>query len=166
MKMKQMLYTFPFHFSDIASSHSVDEVSSQKTVITVPVEFNSHQRDIVSKCASNAGFNVSQVISEPAAAILGTYDFFRSMKKYINYRSSTYVHYFFFFISAYHIGQIDPLNAQKCLVFRCGGKSSTAALILVTGGMISVQHVVSKPIGGDIVTGTAIFYYSVFSICI
>ena len=71
MKMKQMLYTFPFHFSDIASSHSVDEVSSQKTVITVPVEFNSHQREIVSKCASNAGFNVSQVISEPAAAILG-----------------------------------------------------------------------------------------------
>ena len=49
----------------------MDEVSSQKTVITVPVEFNSHQREIVSKCASNAGFNVSQVISEPAAAILG-----------------------------------------------------------------------------------------------
>ena len=71
-----------------------------------------------------------------------------------------------FVISAYHIGQIDPLNAQKCLVFRCGGKSSTAALILVTGGMISVQHVVSKPIGGDIVTGTAIYYYSVFSLCI
>ena len=61
-----------------------------------------------------------------------------------------------FVISAYHIGQIDPLNAQKCLVFRCGGKSSSAALILVTGGMISVQHVVSKPIGGDIVTGIII----------
>ena len=65
-----------------------------------------------------------------------------------------------FVISAYHIGQIDPLNAQKCLVFRCGGKSSSAALILVTGGMISVQHVVSKPIGGDIATGTT---YRVFN---
>ena len=100
MKMKQMLYTFPFHFSDIASSHSVDEVSSQKTVITVPVEFNSHQRDIVSKCASNAGFNVSQVISEPAAAILGTYDFFRNTL--IIDLLLMYIIFFFFHFSLSH----------------------------------------------------------------
>ena len=111
--------------ADIASSHSTETVNSQKTVITVPLEFDVQQRDLVSKCASKAGFSVSQVISEPAAAIL-----------------------------AYNIGQSEhhELTTQKCLVFKCGGKSSTAALIFVTGGMVSVQNYVSKPIGGDIVT--------------
>ena len=41
---------------------------------------------------------------------------------------------------------------QRCLVFKCGGRSSSAAIVLVTGGMVSLQNVVTKPIGGDIVT--------------
>ena len=110
-------------FLEIASSHSVEDVSAQKTVITVPVGFNLEQREFVSKCASKAGFTVSQVISETSAAIL-----------------------------AHGIGQTDQMVPQRCLVFKCGGRSSSAAIVLVTGGMVSLQNVVTKPIGGDIVT--------------
>lgn len=41
-----------------------------KAVLSVPLDFTTAQRKTVWKAAEKAGFNVLQVISEPAAALL------------------------------------------------------------------------------------------------
>ena len=50
-----------------------------------------------------------QVVSEPAAACL-----------------------------AYNLGQLDPLESFKCLVYRCGGHSLTVSVVLVQSGMFQI----------------------------
>lgn len=41
-----------------------------KAVVSVPLSFTSQQRQSVWKAAEKAGFNILQVISEPAASLL------------------------------------------------------------------------------------------------
>ena len=53
--------------------------------------------------------NSFQVISEPAAACL-----------------------------AYNLGQLDPLETFKCLVYRCGGQSLTVSVVQITSGMVQI----------------------------
>ena len=73
------------------------------------------------------GFNVTQVISEVAAATL-----------------------------AYDISQENQDSQEKCLIFQCGGATLTCSVVSVSGGMISVVHSIRKDIGGDQVTGVVI----------
>ena len=95
----------------------------------------SEQREIVKKCAISAGFNVTQVISEVAAATL-----------------------------AYDISQESHDLTEKCLVYQCGGASLTCSVVSVSGGMISVMNSLKKDIGGDQVTEVLIgTQFSVFS---
>lgn len=94
----------------------------------MPLEFTKKQRELVKKCAISAGFHVSQVISEPSAAIL-----------------------------AYDLLQHDVVQAEHCLIFRCGGTSLTCSIVLITpGGMMSVLKSINKDIGGDLVTDVLI----------
>lgn len=41
-----------------------------RAVLSVPLSFTSEERQVVWKAAKKAGFNVLQVINEPAAALL------------------------------------------------------------------------------------------------
>jgi len=75
------------------------------------------------KCAISAGFYVTQVISEVAAATL-----------------------------AYDVSQESHDPTEKCLVYQCGGTSLTCSVVSVSGGMISVMNSLKKDIGGDEVT--------------
>merc|ERR1712241_655445 len=100
-----------------------DDVTQANTVITVPLDFSKKQREIVKKCAISAGFNVTQVISEVAAATL-----------------------------AYDVSQESHDLTEKCLVYQCGGASLTCSVVSVSGGMISVMNSIKKDIGGDQVT--------------
>ena len=59
--------------------------------MTCPLDYTSEQRKVISTCATRAGFKVTQVISEPAAACL-----------------------------AYSLGQDDVNERFHCLVFRSG----------------------------------------------
>ena len=56
--------------SDIAIHHSNAVDESMKAVVSVPLSFTSEQRKAVWKAAEKAGFNILQVISEPAASLL------------------------------------------------------------------------------------------------
>jgi len=100
-----------------------DDVTQANTVITVPLDFSKKQREIVKKCAISAGFNVTQVISEVAAATL-----------------------------AYDVSQESHDLTEKCLVYQCGGASLTCSVVSVSGGMISVMNSIKKDIGGDQIT--------------
>lgn len=55
---------------DIAIHHSNAVDESMKAVVSVPLSFTSEQRQAVWKAAEKAGFNILQVISEPAASLL------------------------------------------------------------------------------------------------
>ena len=99
-------------------------MAQNTTVITVPLDFTKKQREAVKKCAISAGFNVTQVISEVAAATL-----------------------------AYDISQENQdLPEQKCLIFQCGGATLTCSVVSVSGGMVSVINSLKKDIGGDQIT--------------
>ena len=92
-----MLYSLPRYMYDIACSHGTenegggggDVSEGHSTVLSVPYEFTPSEREAVAKTARQAGFNVVQVISQPAAAAL-----------------------------AYGLGQIDNSDCFKCLVYR------------------------------------------------
>ena len=88
------------------------------------MDFTKKQREAVKKCAISAGFNVTQVISEVAAATL-----------------------------AYDISQENQDSPeQKCLIFQCGGATLTCSVVSVSGGMVSVINSLKKDIGGDQIT--------------
>jgi len=108
---------------EIAASHSATDVDQNNTVVTVPLDYSRQEREAVAKCAKDAGFNVVQVISEPSAACL-----------------------------AYNLGQLDLNERLRCLVYRVGGISLTASVVLVSGGCYSVLDSISCEIGGDAVT--------------
>ena len=67
------------------------KVDQCNCVVTVPLDYTKDQRNIIKNCAIKAGFRVTQVISEPAAACL-----------------------------AYGLGQDDISERYHCLVFRSG----------------------------------------------
>ena len=98
-----------------------------KTVITVPLSFTPEQRKQVKNYATLGGLHVSQVISEPAAALL-----------------------------AYGISQNDQTESNLVLVFKCGGASLTCTVMQTSGGMYSVLGSVTKDVGGDLVTNILI----------
>ena len=88
------------------------------------MDFTKKQREAAKKCAISAGFNVTQVISEVAAATL-----------------------------AYDISQENQDSPeQKCLIFQCGGATLTCSVVSVSGGMVSVINSLKKDIGGDQIT--------------
>ena len=109
-------------FTDVALTYSTENDFS-KTVITVPLAFTPEQRKQVKNYAGVGGFNVSQVISEPAAALV-----------------------------AYGISQNDQNESNLCLVFKCGGTSLTCTVLQSCGGMFSVLGSVTKEVGGDSAT--------------
>ena len=112
--------------SDVALTYSTENDFS-KTVITVPLSFTPDQRKQVKNYATLGGLHVTQVISEPAAALL-----------------------------AYGISQNDQTESNTCLVFKCGGASLTATVMQTSGGMFSVLGSVTKEVGGDLVTNILI----------
>jgi molecular chaperone DnaK len=117
-------------FSGIALSHAAsDSPDDFQTVVTVPAVFTSAHRDVVASCADRAGFNVIQVISEPAAACL-----------------------------AYGLGQLDPSERFYAIVFRIGGVGMDVSLVLVNAGFVSVVETVTKDVGGHQVTELIVDY--------
>jgi len=69
-KQKKKNTNLLFSFTDIAIHHSNTVDESMKAVLSVPLNFSTEVRKSVWKAAEKAGFNVLQVISEPAAALL------------------------------------------------------------------------------------------------
>jgi len=107
----------------IAESHFSKDGDQNNTVLTVPLSWTGQEREAVAKCAKDAGFNVVQVISEPTAACL-----------------------------SYSLGQVNLNERFNCLVYRVGGISLTASVVLVSGGCYSVLDTIDCEIGGDAVT--------------
>ena len=99
-------------------------MEQKNTVLTVPYHFSKKQRGVISKCAELAGFHVVQVINEPSAACL-----------------------------AYSLGQLDQTESLKAVIYRCGGSSLSASVVLVNGGMISIlKSITRNNEGGDKIT--------------
>jgi len=117
------MYDIACSHGDLGDVDSDDEDGGHSTVLTVPFDFSQEERDVVAKCAQQAGFRVVQVISRPAAAAL-----------------------------AYSLGQLDNTECSNCLVYRCGGHTLTVSVISVTGGMVRVLQCNQFPVGGDAVT--------------
>lgn len=115
---------------DIADSHSgADSVEDCTCVVTVPREYTEDQRSLIKAAANKAGFKVAQVISEAAAACL-----------------------------AYGLGQEDPGERYHCLVFRCGGISTTLSVVLVSGGSFTILASEDISLGGDQATDVLVQY--------
>ena len=94
------------------------------TVLTVPMDFTDEQRSIAAECATKAGFKVVQILNEPAAAIL-----------------------------AYGLGQETPTaESITCLVFRCGGTSTSVSVARITSGFVTILGAVEKRVGGEDLT--------------
>jgi len=105
---------------DIAIHHSNAVDESMKAVLSVPLSFSSEVRKSVWKAAEKAGFNVLQVISEPAASLL-----------------------------SYGIGQANKHDALTCMVYRCGGSTLDVSIVNVRGGMYNVICSEHRKLGGE-----------------
>jgi len=105
---------------DIAIHHSNTVDESMKAVLSVPLNFSTEVRKSVWKAAEKAGFNVLQVISEPAAALL-----------------------------SYGIGQANKHEALTCMVYRCGGSTLDVSIVNIRGGMYHVICSEHRKLGGD-----------------
>ncbi|GBM09737.1 Heat shock protein 14 [Araneus ventricosus] len=113
---------------DIACSHSHED--SYPAVVTVPLNFSESQRQLVKKAATEAGFQLLRIISEPSAAAL-----------------------------AYNIGQDTNDSSSKCLIFRMGGTSLNVTILQVSNGMYSaLSSVQKKNFGGHQVTNCIVNY--------
>ncbi|GIY35617.1 heat shock 70 kDa protein 14 [Caerostris extrusa] len=113
---------------EIAYSSSHEDVCP--TVVTVPLTFTKHQRELVKKAVTEAGFELLRIISEPSAAAL-----------------------------AYNIGQDSNDISSKCLVFRMGGTSLDVTILQVSNGMYSVlSSIQKKDFGGHQVTNCIVNY--------
>lgn len=77
------------YMHEIAVSHATAETEDKNTVLTVPLDMSEETRRACAECARKAGFNVVQVVSEPAAACL-----------------------------AYGLGQLDTQESFHALVYR------------------------------------------------
>lgn len=110
----QKLYDIAIHHSNTESEEAM------KAVLSVPLDFSSEVRRSVWKAAEKAGFNVLQVMSEPAASLL-----------------------------SYGIGQANKHEAITCMVYRCGGTTLDVSIVDVRGGMYSVKCFEHRKLGGD-----------------
>jgi len=119
----QYLYSY---MHDIAASHCTN-VDESATVLTVPLGYSQEQRETVKQCATDAGFRVVQVVSEPVAACL-----------------------------AHAVEQNQ--DRRYVLVYRIGGSTMSATLILVSGGCYSVLDSSQCRLGGDEVTDVLVNY--------
>jgi len=118
------------YMHDIAASHATDNVDVKNTVLTVPFNFTKDQREAVAGCAQAAGFNVVQVVGQPAAACL-----------------------------AYSLGQLDNTECQKCVVYRCGGNTLSVSVVQIVGGIMSVVKCSNyAATGGDQITAVLADY--------
>jgi len=122
-KVLEHLYSY---MHDIAASHCAN-VDESETVLTVPLGFNQNQRETVQRCATQAGFRVGQVISEPVAACL-----------------------------AHGIEQHQ--DRRHVLVYRVGGSTMSATVLLVSAGCYSVLDSSQFRLGGDEVTEVLVNY--------
>ncbi|XP_013146364.1 PREDICTED: heat shock 70 kDa protein 14 [Papilio polytes] len=105
------------------ASHSVGSDGDLKLVVAAPLHWTSASRDRLTKCAELAGFDVLQVISEPAAALL-----------------------------AYNITE-DASDELNVLVYRLGGSTCDASIVKVSGGFMSVEkNIFRSDLGGQCLT--------------
>lgn len=105
------------------ASHSMRTEGDLKLVLAAPLHWKSESRQRLAKCAELAGFDVVQVISEPAAALL-----------------------------AYNIDDNvdEDINV---LVYRLGGTSCEATIVRVFRGFMSVEKSIYKSdLGGHCLT--------------
>ncbi|XP_069765983.1 heat shock 70 kDa protein 14 isoform X1 [Narcine bancroftii] len=93
-------------------------------VITVPLDFDNNQKNVLRQAAQAAGFNVLRLIHEPSAALL-----------------------------AFGIGQEAPLGKSNVLVYKLGGSSLSVTVIEVNSGTFRVlaSHA-DDSIGGECFT--------------
>lgn len=106
------------------ASHSMSMADGDlKLVLAAPLHWSSDSRQRLIKCAELAGFDVLQVISEPAAALL-----------------------------AYNIEEnID--EDVNVLVYRLGGTSCDVTIVRVSAGFLSIEkNVYRSDLGGQCLT--------------
>lgn len=97
---------------------------AKEVVLTAPVGSSTTYCNAVRSAATNAGFDVLRVISEPAAACL-----------------------------AYGIAaEKSCATSQRVLVFRVGGISQDVTILGLTDGIMSVEKHVRVKSGGDVLT--------------
>lgn len=94
-----------------------------QAVLCVPLHFNQASRQSLKSAAEEAGFEVLQVIAEPAAAALG-----------------------------HGVGIEDLEPPYRCLVYRVGGFTTDATLFDVTAGAYSVLAAEKSSQGGNDLT--------------
>ncbi|XP_072922534.1 heat shock 70 kDa protein 14 [Hemitrygon akajei] len=99
-------------------------------VITVPLDFEKNQKNVLRQAAQAAGFNVLRLIHEPAAALL-----------------------------AFGVGQDAPSGKSNVLVYKLGGSSLSITVVEVNSGMYQVlaSHA-DDSIGGECFTETLAQY--------
>lgn len=97
---------------------------AKEVVLTAPIGSSSSYCNAVGTAATNAGFDVLRVISEPAAACL-----------------------------AYGIAaEKSCTTSQRVLVFRVGGVSQDVTILALNDGIMSVEEYVMVKSGGDVLT--------------
>uniref|UniRef100_A0A0B7AG43 Heat shock 70 kDa protein 14 n=1 Tax=Arion vulgaris TaxID=1028688 RepID=A0A0B7AG43_9EUPU len=118
-KGKTVRYT-PSHIMELIYKKMLETAQShggagiKDAVLAVPPDFDVRKRNVVSQAATKAGFNILRVINEPSAALL-----------------------------AFDVGQLDPTEHFKTLVYRLGGTSHEATVVDVEHGMYRVVANVS-----------------------
>ncbi|CAH1783919.1 unnamed protein product [Owenia fusiformis] len=114
---------------ETATSHGDGDIHD--CVLTAPRDFSSQQRQILSDCATKAGFNILRVINEPTAALL-----------------------------AYDIGQLDIEEYCNTVVYRLGGVSLDVTVVTCCNGMFRLLSTVTHAdIGGDSFNDAIIEYF-------
>lgn len=105
------------------ASHSMTTEGDLKLVLAAPLHWSSDSRQRLMKSAELAGFDVLQVISEPAAALL-----------------------------AYNIEE-NTEEDINVLVYRLGGTSCDATIVKVSSGFMSIEKSVYRSdLGGHCLT--------------
>ncbi|XP_040079134.1 heat shock 70 kDa protein 14 [Ixodes scapularis] len=90
-------------------------------VVTVPPDLNDDQRQLIRETASKAGFRVLRLVNEPTMAAL-----------------------------AYHMSTTPSLAVCQYLVYRLGGRTTSASVVSVCNGAYRLtSHAVAEPrLGG------------------
>lgn len=99
----------------------------ESAVLTVPTNFSEHQRDALVQIASDAGFQILQLVNEPSAALLAH-------------------------LTAASIasGEDELLKDKLYVVADFGGIRSDAAVISVRGGILTILATAHQTkLGGD-----------------
>lgn len=112
------------------ASNSARTNCDLKTVLAAPLKWSKNSRQRLITAAELAGFDVLQVISEPAAAVL-----------------------------AYGVGETNKEEEHYVLVYRLGGSSCDATVLYVNGGMMSIENSVHRAdLGGKLLTHDLVDY--------